>query len=263
MASLPHTPPAATSAPSSQLRERNLKALFGDSRTAPEHTAINPAEADQSIPGAFPSETDLKNRKEEDAKAGHASSTIQGMKHTVEALADYAKEYLPVSLTAYMGVCDVMPRLFPPLTASFVTGGRKKENADGEPSDSTKDKPAIGPHHKDNMPYHNLPVDAPKPGGIRIHAPEHCDNSEPVSGKGVGDPLGSKEPHSTPSQPPDIHAKPHEQSLATVPENPHPIAFDEEVKNRLRQDTTPKTLKRGLGACFPSMGVAITYSFIV
>lgn len=62
---------------------------------------------DQSTPGAFPTVETLEKKKEErekaEAESGPPQSTVEEVKHVVEALGDYAKEYLPASLGAFIG----------------------------------------------------------------------------------------------------------------------------------------------------------------
>lgn len=59
---------------------------------------------DQSIPGAFPTDPTLRAMEEETAQASPPSSTSKALKDTAEAVRNYAKEFIPISLGHYFGM---------------------------------------------------------------------------------------------------------------------------------------------------------------
>jgi len=89
------------------MNSRSAQRTFHSELNDSSHGRISPglgpiATIDQHIPGAFPAQTTL--RKIEHNRTLSPPSTVDGVEHAFEVLSDYAKQYLPDSISAYIGM---------------------------------------------------------------------------------------------------------------------------------------------------------------
>lgn len=59
---------------------------------------------DQHIPGAFPTEMILRQKKEGQTRTLPPPSTVDEIQHVIGVFGDFAKHYLPDSVCAYIGM---------------------------------------------------------------------------------------------------------------------------------------------------------------